>query len=45
MNEPVGLVNQGRVHELGTIGGHLPVPAVNMPKDIKFRPDLFNRFR
>jgi hypothetical protein len=44
MNEPVGFVNHGRVHELGTVGSHLPVPAMNMSKDIKSRPDLFNRF-
>lgn len=44
VNEPVGFVNYGRVHELGAVGGHLSVPAMNMPKDIESRPDLFNRF-
>jgi len=44
MNEPVGFVNYGCVHELGAVGGHFSVPAMNIPKDIKSRPDLFNRF-
>jgi len=37
MDEPVGFVNHGRVHELGTVGSHLPVAAMNMPKDIQSR--------
>jgi hypothetical protein len=44
INEPVRFVDNRRVHKSRSVGSHLPVAAVYMPKDIKARPDLFNRF-
>jgi hypothetical protein len=34
VDEPVRLIDYGRVDKPRTVGGHLPVTSMNMPEDI-----------